>query len=156
MKITPMATMAALAAAGGIAYGSVIRPWYQRWGATDEEIARPMPLDERVPDPTISTTMAITIDSPPGAIWPWLVQVGDPPRAGYYSYTWIEKLVGLDIQNAGRILPEFQAVDSRAGIGPQRHDGRAGGRAREITRPRSARFDRLPQMHLGFRALPHR
>jgi hypothetical protein len=70
-----------------------------------------MPLDERVPNPTMQTTMAITIDARPEAIWPWLVQVGDPPRAGYYSYTWIEKAVGLDIQNAGRILPEFQSVE---------------------------------------------
>jgi hypothetical protein len=111
MKITSLATPALLAAVGATAYTSVIRPWYHRWGATDEETVRPMPLDERVPNPTICTTMAITIDSPPGAIWPWLVQIGDPPRAGYYSYTWIEKLVGLDIQNAGRILPEFQRVE---------------------------------------------
>jgi hypothetical protein len=55
--------------------------------------------------------MAITINARPEAIWPWLVQIGEPPRAGYYSYTWIEKLVGLDIQNAGRILPEFQTVE---------------------------------------------
>jgi hypothetical protein len=111
MKVTPIAAATALAAAGGIAFTSVVRPWYQRWGATDEEVARPMPLDERVPNPTMQTTMAITINARPEAIWPWLVQVGDPPRAGYYSYTWIEKVVGLDIQNAGRILPQFQSVE---------------------------------------------
>jgi hypothetical protein len=111
MRIKPFAAGAALAAAGGIAFTSVVRPWYSRWGATDAEIDRPMPLDERIPDPTIATTMAITINTRPEAIWPWLVQIGDPPRAGYYSYTWIEKLVGLDIENAGRILPEFQVVE---------------------------------------------
>ena len=111
MKTTPIAATTALAAAGGIAFTSIIRPWYSQWGATDEEVDRPMPLDDRVPDPTMQTTLAITIAAPPEAIWPWLVQVGDPPRAGYYSYTWIEKAVGLDIQNAGRILPEFQYVE---------------------------------------------
>jgi hypothetical protein len=110
MKIMPIATSTAVIAAGGVAFASIIRPWYSRWGATVDEVARPMPLDDRVPNPTMQTTMAITIDAPPEAIWPWLVQVGDPPRAGYYSYTWIEKAVGLDIQNAGRILPECQAV----------------------------------------------
>ncbi|HET7055034.1 MAG TPA: hypothetical protein VFI12_01160 [Thermomicrobiales bacterium] len=110
MKFTPIATTTVLAAAGGIAFTSVVRPWYHRWGASDEEVMRPMPLDERIPGPTMQTTMAITINARPEAIWPWLVQIGDPPRAGYYSYTWIEKAVGLDIQNAGRILPRFQSV----------------------------------------------
>jgi hypothetical protein len=54
--------------------------------------------------------MAITIDAPPEEIWPRLVQIGDPPRVGYYSYTWIERLLGMDIENSGVILPEFQAV----------------------------------------------
>src|SRR4029079_6732874 len=110
MRIKPFAAGAALAAAGGIAFTSVVRPWYSRWGATDVEIDRVMPLDERIPDPTICTTMGITINARPEAICPCLVQIGDPPRAGYYSYTWIEKLVGPDIENAGRILPEFQAI----------------------------------------------
>ena len=111
MRITPVAAGAALAVAGGVAFTSVVRPWYSRWGATDAEIDRVMPLDERIPDPTMSTTMAITINARPDAIWPWLVQIGDPPRAGYYSYTWIERMVGMDVQNAGRILPEVQSVE---------------------------------------------
>ena len=111
MKISPVITAGLLAAAGGVAFTGYIQPWYSRWGATDEEVKRTMPLDERIPDANVCTTMAITINAPPEAIWPWLVQVGDPPRAGYYSYTLIEKLVGLDIENARRILPECQAVE---------------------------------------------
>ena len=49
------------------------------------------------PDPMLNSTMAITIDAPPEEVWPWLAQMGDPPRAGY-SYTWIERLVGLRIE----------------------------------------------------------
>ena len=49
MRITPITAGAALAVAGGIAFTAVVRPWYRRWGATDAETDRVMPLDERVP-----------------------------------------------------------------------------------------------------------
>lgn len=98
------------AAVGCIAAGRTICPWYQRWGATDDELIRPMLLDDRIANPRVQTTMAISIAAPPEAVWPWLVQVGDPPRAGYYSYTWIERLIGMDIENSRQILPQFQSV----------------------------------------------
>ena len=109
MRIKPIAAGAALATAGGIAFTSVVRPWYSRWGATDAEIDRPMPLDERIPDPTITTTMAITINTRPEAIWPWLVQMG-AGRGGFYSYDWLERGAGLGIRSADRILPELQRL----------------------------------------------
>jgi hypothetical protein len=95
---------------GVIAFAKLVRPWYLRWGATDAEVARSMPLDEHVSDPMLNSTMAITIEAPPEDVWPWLAQMGDPPRAGYYSYTWIERLVGLRIENADTILPQFQTL----------------------------------------------
>jgi hypothetical protein len=111
MKIIPLAAVALGAVGACATFTTVIRPWYLRWGATDEEVTGPMPLDERVPAPNLASTMAITIDAPPDEVWSWLVQVGDPPRAGYYSYTSLERLAGLRITNAGRILPEFQTVE---------------------------------------------
>ncbi len=47
------------------------------------------------------------IDAPPAAIWPWLVQMG-PGRGGAYTYAWIERRLGIDIQNTDRIIPELQ------------------------------------------------
>jgi hypothetical protein len=91
-------------------YQRVVRPWYWNWGATPEEIARPMPLDDRIPSPTAVTHRAVTVRARPEAIWPWIVQMGEPPRAGYYSYTQIERLQGMEIQNGERILPEFQTL----------------------------------------------
>lgn len=85
-----------------------IARWYRYWGATPEEIAHAIPLDERVPKPQLTSTRAVSIAAPPGTVWQWLVQVGEPPRAGFYSYTWIEKANGLDIENTHRILPEYQ------------------------------------------------
>lgn len=108
MKKMISAMLAGIALAA--AFAKRVRPWYSHWGATDAELMREMPLDERVPHPRLNTTRAITIEAPPEAIWPWLVQMGDPPRAGYYSFTWIERMAGLKIANRDEILPQFQTV----------------------------------------------
>ena len=55
------------------------------------------------------TTRAITINAPPAAIWPWLVQMGSG-RGGAYTYDWIENLFGLNMHSADRILPQYQDV----------------------------------------------
>jgi hypothetical protein len=47
-----------------------------RWGATDEEVHKPLPGDEIVPHPMLETTHAVTIDAYAEEIWPWLVQMG--------------------------------------------------------------------------------
>jgi hypothetical protein len=118
--------------ATGAAYGLGFRPWHRRWGATDAEVERKMALDEAVPDPTSVSTRAITIHAPAAAVWPWLVQMGDLPRAGYYSYTWIERMQGLNVENAREILPQYQvlhagdAIDQRGtmrvlSVEPERH-----------------------------------
>lgn len=98
-----------LAVAGAIAGGYVffIRPWQRRWGAPDDEIRRPLPGDDLSPDADSQATRALTIHARPEDIWPWLVQIGQD-RAGMYSYTWLENLVGADIHNSNRIIPEFQ------------------------------------------------
>jgi hypothetical protein len=92
------------------AYARCIRPWHLRWGATDDEVARPLPFDDCIPDPTVVSTRAITIHAASDRIWPWLVQMGDAPRAGYYSYTWIERLMGMQIENSNRIMAEYQTL----------------------------------------------
>ncbi len=98
-----------LTTAGSVAYFLLYRPWQLTWGATVEEVERKMPGDEVFPNPLLNSTRAITIEAPPEAIWPWLVQLGQG-RGGWYSYEWIENLLGLDIHNADRILPEFQTL----------------------------------------------
>lgn len=52
------------------------RRWHLRWGATPDEVAQSLPGDEFLPDAQYKSTRAITIDAPPAAVWPWLVQVG--------------------------------------------------------------------------------
>jgi len=67
------------------------RRWHLRWGATDEEVAEPMPGDELVPVAHFVATRAVTICAPPSAVWPWIMQVGFG-RAGFYSYDLLDNL----------------------------------------------------------------
>ncbi len=71
-----------------------------------DEADRPLPGDERVADPKVGWTHAITIRARPADIWPWLVQMGCR-RAGWYSY---DGLDNAGLPSADRIIPEFQHV----------------------------------------------
>ena len=86
-----------------------LHPWMANWGSTLAEQQMTLPGDELSLKGTTHTTWAITINAPPEAIWPWLVQVGQD-RAGFYSYTWLENLIGADIHNADAIHPEWQQL----------------------------------------------
>ncbi|MFM8874672.1 MAG: hypothetical protein ACKOGC_01275 [Anaerolineae bacterium] len=83
-----------------------IRPWHLRWGATTEDVLRAMPGDLE----HIGWTRAITIEAAPEEVWPWLMQWGQG-RGGWYSYDWLENLLGFDIHTADRILPEYQDLN---------------------------------------------
>jgi hypothetical protein len=72
-----------LAAVAAITY-ALARPWILNWGATREGAARNLPGDELVPEPTTSSTLAVTADAPPEEVWPWLAQMG-VDRAGFYT-----------------------------------------------------------------------
>jgi hypothetical protein len=128
--IGPWPAVGVSAAVALLAVGAYVRwlgPWQRRWGATDAEVARTMPGDDLFPD-AAATTRVITIDAPPEAVWPWLVQIGHG-RAGWYSYDWIDNdgRPSLD-----RIVPELQdlGVGSRIlmtpGMGPVVREVREG------------------------------
>jgi hypothetical protein len=89
------------------AYMLLIRPWLLKWGATEEEVEKPLPGDELVPEPRHQSTRAITVNAPVEEVWPWLAQVGQD-RGGFYSYEWLENLSGAHIRSADRIRPEWQ------------------------------------------------
>jgi hypothetical protein len=98
----------------------LIRPWYRRWGATNEELDRAFPGDDLVPEPRLETTRGVTIHASADLIWPWLVQMGQG-RGGLYSYDGLENLVGCDIHSADRIIPEYQypVVGDKLRLGPE-------------------------------------
>jgi len=99
---------AAAAAATSVAtYPVLWRRWCLTWGATAGEAAAQMPGDDLMASPDLISTRAITVEAPPSAIWPWLVQMGSG-RGGAYTYDWIENLFGLGMHSANEILPQFQ------------------------------------------------
>ena len=97
----------------------------RRWGATTAELQRPLPGDDLVPHSRAGYTQAITIRAPVAAVWPWLVQIGQG-RGGFYSYEGLENLVGCDIHNAERVLPEFQILASGDLLRPEAAQGQGG------------------------------
>lgn len=111
-------------------YRPVLLPWMTTWGASAEEARMALPGDELVPDPTFQSTRAVTIMAPPERIWPWLVQIGQD-RGGFYSYDWLENLVGADIHNTDRIVSEWQHR-VRGDFVPSLRPDYAGGRVRDI------------------------
>ena len=100
-------------------YLIAVRPWHLRWGATDEEVARPMPGDEINAHPSFSGTRAVTVRARPEQIWPWLVQMGYR-RAGFYSY---DRLDNDGIPSADHIMHEYQdlKVGDRVRMAPDSH-----------------------------------
>ncbi len=82
------------------------------WGSTPEEVARALPADELVPQPSLIWNNALTIHASAGQVYPWLVQIGDS-RAAFYSITFIENAFcatsgACRYVNADGIHPEWQ------------------------------------------------
>jgi hypothetical protein len=109
MNRTARIAVGAAAAGAGLlaAYLKFVLPWALRWGATEEEAARPLPGDGLVTKADYVATRAITIDAPPRDVWPWLVQIGSG-RAGWYTY---DRLDNAGVPSATEIIPELQQLE---------------------------------------------
>lgn len=79
-----------------------------RWGTDAGTAAREHPGDDLIPEPRWEWTHAVAIDAPAADVWPWIAQIG-ADRAGFYSYAWLENLVGCGVRDADRIHPEWEA-----------------------------------------------
>jgi hypothetical protein len=79
------------------------------WGATEEESDGPLVGDHLIATADLTATRAITIGASADDVWPWIAQLGQG-RGGFYSYDFLENLVGCDIHSADRIVPEWQDV----------------------------------------------
>lgn len=83
-----------------------LRPRAITWGATPEDITRPLPGDGLIPDSPRSSTMVVTIRARAVEVWPWLVQMGYG-RAGWYSYDLVDN---RGEPSAEEIHPEWQEL----------------------------------------------
>jgi hypothetical protein len=119
---------AGIAGASWIGYMKV-RRWWTTWGVDPVEQTKELPGDEIVPEGETLISRGITIEAPPEAVWPWLVQMGYD-RAGWYSYDQLD----MKGRSADAILPEFQQL--RVGDIVPTHD--AGGFEVKLVEPNRA------------------
>jgi hypothetical protein len=100
-----------VAVASAVAAGvAVLRARYLRWGATDEEVQIALPGDGLVLRADVTATRAVTVRAAAADVWPWIAQLGQG-RGGFYSYDFLENLVGCEIHSADRIVREWQPID---------------------------------------------
>jgi hypothetical protein len=94
---------------------ALVRARYLRWGASGQEVDMALAGDDLVLDADLTATRAVTIRAEAAAVWPWIAQLGQG-RGGFYSYDFLENLVGCNIHSANRIVPEWQSVDVGAAV----------------------------------------
>ena len=104
MKVRRLGQAAVVFASGYLAALTATRRWHQHWGASEQEITRPLPGDDLIPAARLDSTHAITIHAPADRIWPWLAQMGYEDRAGTYSYDLFEQSIG---RNLDRVDPDI-------------------------------------------------
>jgi len=126
-RLLMIGAVAAGAAAAGFYYK--VRPWWKGWGVDPAEAELPLAGDELVPEPTVTDTRGITIDAPPSAIWPWLVQMGYG-RGGWYSYDQLD----MKGSSADTIVPGWQSIS----VGDTMPSFPGGGFAVKVVEPEKA------------------
>lgn len=108
-----------LAAAAAAALAAVRRASL-RWGTEEDETTRPLPGDDLLETADLQATRAISIDAPREEVWPWVAQLGQN-RGGFYTYDWLENLIGCDIHSADVILADrrIRGVGEAVNLHPQ-------------------------------------
>jgi len=108
----PRGVLAAVVAGSmAAAYIGAGRSWQLRWGATGEELGTALAGDDLISAPDLTATRAITIYAPAALIWPWIAQLGQG-RGGFYTYDWLENLLGLDMHSADHVVSEWQHIQA--------------------------------------------
>jgi hypothetical protein len=72
------------------------------WGLSSSEALASRPGDQLVPAPDWSWTHAVEVSASAELVWQWVAQIG-ADRGGFYSYQWLENLVGCGLRNADAI-----------------------------------------------------
>ncbi len=104
-----MARRTVLGAVGvALAAEAVLIHLGRTYGSTPRERDLALPGDRIVGRPQVVTDHAVTIDAPPAAVWPWLLQMGWG-RGGWYTARWVDHLLfPANGPSADRIAPELQ------------------------------------------------
>jgi len=102
VRVRTVVLASVVAGAAALAYSRVVRPWMATWGASDDECNAALPGDDFLRGDAPRMTRAITIAAPVDEVWSWLVQIGED-RAGFYSYSWLERLAFTDMHKGDTI-----------------------------------------------------
>ena len=99
----------ACAAAAGVLGG--LWAYGLKYNLTEEDKALHLPGDELMRDveDCIHIGEAIDIDATPEQVWPYLAQMGTR-KAGWYSFSWLERFFTFHIYNTFSIVPEWQDI----------------------------------------------
>ena len=71
----------------------------------------PLAGDELLARADASATRGITIRASAADVWPWIAQLGQG-RGGFYSYDFLENLVGCHMRSADSIVPQWQDIEA--------------------------------------------
>jgi hypothetical protein len=112
MQLRRLGQAAIVVGGGYLAALAVTRRWHQHWGASDQEITKPLPGDDLIPEARLDSTHAITIQAPADQVWPWLVQMGYEDRAGSYSYDRFERSIGRNLYQLDPNIPPLAVGDA--------------------------------------------
>jgi hypothetical protein len=85
---------------------SFLRGARNHWGVSEELAASTHPGDDLILAPRWSWTHGIEIDAAAEDVWPWIAQLG-ADRGGFYSYQWLENVMGCEVRNAEAIHPSW-------------------------------------------------
>ncbi len=108
----------ALVLAGGsaciAAAGTLAGLWIYglKYNLTEEDKKLHLPGDELMRDiepNSIHIGEAIDIDATPEQVWPYIAQMGQR-KAGWYSFSFLERLFSFHIYNTFSIVPEWQDI----------------------------------------------
>lgn len=103
---------AAIAATPVIAVAALTK-YAKTYLVDEDQVNAPYPGDELLPDPEASVTnMAIEIDAPPEKVWPLINQLGQT-KAGFYSFSLLERLTHFLIHNT--YTPQARWQHTKAG-----------------------------------------
>ena len=80
------------------------------YGSMARERDLTLPGDRVVGRPQVVIDHAVTIDAPPSAVWPWLLQMGWG-RGGWYTARWVDRLLfPANGPSAEAIVPDLQEL----------------------------------------------
>ncbi|MGO4804397.1 hypothetical protein AB4089_04630 [Arthrobacter sp. 2MCAF15] len=79
--------------------------------ASPAEVSALVPGDALVPAPDVVMDRGFDLPGPPGAVWPWIIQLGKE-RSGWYLPRWVEALIPARRRALRTIDPALQDLSA--------------------------------------------